>query len=182
ACSTDDRQIAEAATAWGAAIVERPASLATADATSVDVAIHALDTLETSGRRFRRLVLLQPTSPLTEATDVVAAVARADADDRGVVSVTTSHPGGFHVGRDPGGDIFLRDDAFAADDRLLSGAFYVVSPGALRRDRSFIAPGQTLGFEVPPERSIDIDDAFDLEIVRSVAINRPVRPIQIGDN
>jgi len=74
-CSTDDPGIAAAAREWGAEILDRPAELATAEATSVDVALHAIDAVAATGPAttpIRAVVLVQPTSPLTDPADLVA--------------------------------------------------------------------------------------------------------------
>jgi len=180
-CSTDDPEIAAAAADWGAEVpFTRPPGLATATATSADAAIHALDWLAAAGRTFRALVLVQPTSPLTDPADLVAAVARFDADGMPVVAVTASHPASFHVtGADRGLLAQLAGDAAAAD-RLLTGAFYVVAPAALRHARRFVEPGATAALEVPAERSVDVDEEADLAVAEAIAQARPVRPVQIA--
>ena len=105
-CTTDDPDIADCAREWGAEVpfLLVPAGLATGTATSVDVAVHALEVLEAAGRGFRVLVLVQPTSPLTLSSDLAAAVARFDADpDHGpVAAVTPTHPAAWHVSGPPG--------------------------------------------------------------------------------
>jgi len=75
--STDDEEIAEVGRAWGVEVpFLRPAELATDTATSVDVALHALDWLEEhEGWHAEVIVLLQPTSPLRTATHIDEAVA-----------------------------------------------------------------------------------------------------------
>ena len=42
-CSTEDQEIATAASTWGLRVLDRPDALATDTATSLEVAIHALD-------------------------------------------------------------------------------------------------------------------------------------------
>ena len=63
ACSTDDPAIAEVAAAWGAEVIDRPPALATDDATSIAVVLHALGDVAAGQARYTTLVLLQPTSP-----------------------------------------------------------------------------------------------------------------------
>jgi len=180
-CSTDDPAIAAAARAWGAETpFERPASLATADASSVDVALHALETLQADGSRFRALVLVQPTSPLTDPADLVAAVERFDAAaGRGVVSVTDTHPAVWHqvLGIDDTMTAVAAGDAAA----ILTGAFYVVDPQTFARDRRFVVPGVTLGSHIPPERSVDLDEDVDLLVAEALLAVRPVRSFALAD-
>jgi UDP-hydrolysing UDP-N-acetyl-D-glucosamine 2-epimerase len=184
-CSTDDPDVATVAAAFGAAIVDRPPELATETSSSVDVALHALDA--TASRDPGPLVLLQPTSPLTDVDDVVAAIEAFErGGGRGVASVTRSHPAGWHVA--PAADLAHRDratpDAAAARvvgpitpaigaatptaDLILSGAIYVVDPESLRAERRFVGPA-TIGIEIPMERSVDVDEPADLVIAEAFA-------------
>lgn len=182
-CSTDDAAIANAATVWGAEVLDRPSHLASATATSVDVALHALDALDArdgtaDATPFRAVVLVQPTSPLTDPADLVAAVERFDmGGGRSVASVTTTHPAGWHVTREAGpagGDGPIRRIDATDDTEVLSGAVYVIAPAELRTTRRFVGPG-TIGLSIPPERSVDIDEPHDLVIAEALAAAR-LRP------
>ena len=181
-CSTDDPVVAATARAWGAEVpFLRPASLADATATSVDVALHAIDTLAAAGRSFRALVLVQPTSPLTEPGDLVAAVAAFDAGGRSVVAVTASHPATFHVTSAGDGRVTPLDgDDPRTAGHVLSGAFYVTGVADLRRTRRFTEPGATRGLVVPAERSVDVDEAEDLVVAEAFAHARPPRPLRVA--
>ena len=64
---------------------------------------------------------------------------------------------------------------------LLTGAIYVCSVAALRRDRAFVVPGATLGWAVPADRSIDIDEPTDLRLAEGLLATRPVEPVRIGE-
>lgn len=179
-CSTDDPAIAAAALRWGGSVpFERPSQLATADATAVDVALHALSAFEASGVRFRAIVLVQPTSPLSHASDIRSAVERFDrAGGRPVVSVTAAHPAAWHQA--------IRDDdsivgvEVADAKHILTGAFYVIDPAELARTRSFAPPGRTLAAIVAPERSLDVDELADLVAAEAMAAARPVRVFDVG--
>ncbi|MEA2518229.1 MAG: hypothetical protein QOF49_309, partial [Chloroflexota bacterium] len=131
--STDDPEIAAEAAAWHAEPLDRPARLATDEATSADAARHALDVLAAGGRRFRAVVLVQPTSPLTDPRDIVRAVEALDAGRAPrAVSVTRSHPAAWHVEplAGPGG----------GGERLLAGAFYAIAPDRLHADGRWFDP------------------------------------------
>jgi N-acylneuraminate cytidylyltransferase len=92
-CSTDDPEIATAARAWGAEVLDRPSHLATDDATSLDVALHALDALAAgSDRDVDLIALIQPTSPLTDPAALRDAVELARRSRRSVTSVTRGVP------------------------------------------------------------------------------------------
>lgn len=178
-CSTDEPAIAETARSWGAEVpFVRPAALSSDTATSVDVALHTLDMLERAGRSFRALVLVQPTSPLTEPADLVAAIERFDADGAGVMSVATSHPASWHLERGPAGASTTVDADGA--DHLMTGAFYVIAPDELRSTRRFVTPGLTRGHAVPAARSIDIDDEAELTVAQALAAARAIRTFNVG--
>ena len=105
--------------------------------------------------KYRTLVLLQPTSPLAEPADLVAAVERLRiAGGAPVTSVTATHPASWHLATDAEGVLRALIKATASDDRLLAGAFYVVDAGRARAgSRRFVEPGRTIGLSVPAERS-----------------------------
>jgi UDP-hydrolysing UDP-N-acetyl-D-glucosamine 2-epimerase len=173
-CSTDDPGIAAVARAWGAEVIDRPARLATAAAASVDVAVHALDALEAVGNAapFGAVVLVQPTSPLTEPDDLVAAIRLFEASGGiSVASVTTTHPAGWHVTRaddQTGGSAPIRRIDVVGGQEILSGAIYVIAPAELRSTGRFVGPG-TIGYPMPPERSVDIDEPSDLVVAEAFA-------------
>lgn len=178
ACSTDSPEIAEAALMWGAdRVIRRPDRLATDDATSLDVALHALETLQAAGARFRALVLVQPTSPLTDPADLRAAIARFDAGAHSVVSLMPSHPAAWHMASGAAGTV---SQAAGDGNLLLTGAFYVVQPTALGRDRRFVVEGATVGHQVHPDRSVDIDEEFDIAFAQGVLQARAVRQVPLG--
>jgi CMP-N-acetylneuraminic acid synthetase len=74
--TTDSKQIAEAASKYGANIpFLRPDNLAHDTATSVDVVLHTLDFYEKElCRKYDYIILLEPTSPLREDNDIDAMI------------------------------------------------------------------------------------------------------------
>ena len=69
--STDGDEIARIAAQFGAAVpFRRPAELSTDTATTLAAAQHALDHYRAQGRAFDVVVLLEPTSPLREQSDI----------------------------------------------------------------------------------------------------------------
>lgn len=183
--STDDPDIAVVARRWHAEVPSlRPAHLATAGATSLDAALHAIAELAAAGRTFRAVALLQPTSPLTDPRDVAAAI---DAVDRGrapsAVSVVSSHPASWHLRpetRSTAGDAEPPREPGTAD-QLLAGAFYVTGPERLRRDRRWYDPRSSEAIAVPPERAVDIDQPSDLVVAEAYARARPVARVPLAD-
>jgi sialic acid synthase SpsE/CMP-N-acetylneuraminic acid synthetase len=184
-CSTDDKRIATAAGEWGAEVpFLRPRALATDRARSADVVFHALEALN---EKFDAVVLLQPTSPLTEAGDICGALALFRRTSAPVISVCASeHPAEwfFTMGRD--GRLERLFDGTAANRRQdaartfrPNGAIYIASPAQLGRNDGFYA-ADARGFVMPAERSFDIDTPRDLSAANALLASRPVAPIEIA--
>ncbi|MFT4305517.1 MAG: acylneuraminate cytidylyltransferase [Microbacterium sp.] len=74
--STDGADIAAAARAAGAEVIDRPAELAVDTASSESALLHALGVRRAAGRPLDVVVFIQPTSPFIFAADIDAAVER----------------------------------------------------------------------------------------------------------
>lgn len=168
--SSDDDAILEAARRAGAEPLRRPPALATDEARSEPVALHALDAL--ADWRPDVLCLLQPTSPLREAGDVDAALALLEADPRldAVVSVFEPRHSpwkAFRLGDDGHLHGLVDDDAPFRPRQSLppayypNGAVYAVRSAVLRGTGRLVGP-RTAPLVMSRERSLDVDDAADL--------------------
>lgn len=184
--STDDREFADIAVAHGAeAPFLRPAELASDEAPSFDFIAHAVEMLADRGERFDYLVLLEPTSPLTEGSDVdaaldalVAAEGRADAIV-GVAALEANHPA-FAVHRGQDGVITpYGGGGFGALPRRqdirplywLEGSLYISAVGALLRERGF-CHARTLGHVMPRHKSLEVDDLVDFLCIEALMAHR----------
>jgi CMP-N-acetylneuraminic acid synthetase len=95
--STDSADIAKVAAEFGAEVpFRRPAELAGDDASTYDVIRHALDHYRQAGRTFDYTVLLEPTSPLREDSDIDAVLERLDAHGDRFDSIVTLGRVGEH--------------------------------------------------------------------------------------
>ena len=184
--STDDAGYAAIAVSHGAeAPFLRPAELASDTAPSIGFILHAVDTLAAEGDVYDLVVLLEPTSPLTEAADVDAAlvqlVAAGDRADSivGVAAMETSHPA-FAVRRDAEGAIRpLLSDSFGDLPRrqdlepvfALDGSLYISSVAALRRERGF-AHARTLGYVTDRTKALEVDDLVDFLCIEALMAHR----------
>lgn len=170
--STDDAEIAEAARAAGAEVpFMRPTELASDTATSVDVMRHALDAVP----GFARAVLLQPTSPFRTGADLDAGFAlwQGVPGAGGCVSVCEAAESPWLMyGRGTEGQLerllpeppngTRRQDLPKA--LILNGAFYFVDVERFQAERQFLF-ADSLGFEMPVARSMDIDTPEDFAAV-----------------
>ncbi len=183
--STDAADIAEAARELGAEVpFSRPAELATDTATSAQVVVHAVEFFRSNSADFGYVVLLQPTSPLTETGDIDAALEmlvenRAIADAIvGVTRIEAAHPA-LAFDRDDGGLVtpHFADDFSTPVRRqdmaelfAASGNLYIADTEAFLREGGFYH-SRTLGFVVPKWKAVDIDDIVDLAVARAIMDN-----------
>ncbi len=181
--STDSADFAALAEQHGArAPFLRPAQLATDTASSIDAVLHAIDTLEEQGETVDILLLLEPTSPLTEARDIDRALESfvkglPDMDSLvGVAEVVTGNPA-FLVRKAKDGAIkpYLGGSFGELPRRqdiepcyALDGSLYIATPAALRRERSF-CHARTAGFEMPAHKSFEVDGLVDFICVEAIA-------------
>ena len=178
--STDDEQIGAVATAAGAEVpFNRPSNLAADTASTIDVVFHALDFLESKERHFDIILLLEPTSPLREVSDVKAALqSMIDKSATAIVSVCraeATHPTFmFHAtgqGRlrpfmsvSPTG--VRRQDIEAL--YYIEGTLYASTVRGLRETKSFYHD-DTLAYEVDKWKALEIDDYEDFELAEAIA-------------
>ena len=168
--SSDDPAILRAAGELGceAPFVRSP-TLSGDDAASVDVVLDALDRVP----GYDVVVLLQPTSPLRTADDIDGALERMASS--GAPSCVSVGPAPGHpwlicrqddTGRlrpfaePPAGASLRRQDLPTA--WMLNGAVYAAEAAWLRRERALFRPGETAAWEMPAERSVDIDSLEDI--------------------
>ena len=166
--STDDDEIAEVARQLGAEVpFRRPAELASDNSTTGDVVAHVLESLGWKGPA----VLLQPTSPFRTASDIEAAYTLwQQSGAPGCVSICAVVESPwlmFGMAGDgrlqrllPEPPLGLRRQDLPSAFKL-NGALYFLNGAQFMKDRCFLHP-ETVGYEMPPVRSLDIDTAADL--------------------
>jgi len=144
--------------------------------------MHALDFLESNGRVFDIVLLLEPTSPLREVTDIQVALQRmVDIGASAIVSVCraeSTHPAFMFRTTDQGR---MEPFMYASPTGVrrqeieplfyLEGTLYGSMVEALRKQRSFYHE-DTLAYEVSKWKSLEIDDIHDFEMVEAIAMYR----------
>lgn len=169
--SSDDAEIIETARSLGCeAPFQRAPDLASDTAASIDVLLDAADRVP----GYDIIVLLQPTSPLRTAEDIEATLAMmVDTGAPGAVSVSEApcHPY-LIFQRDRSGRLspFVEKPADTGWRRQdlppawrVNGAVYAADLAWLRTEHTLCKAGETAAFEMPVERSIDIDTLEDLQ-------------------
>lgn len=172
--STDDDQIAFVARRYQAAVDRRPPELGTDAATVIDVCVELLERLAAGGERFDTLTVLYSTAPLRNALDIRKTHGLLEAE-RCDYSLATSafqqpvHQALVLKGESEVEPIFADLVNKRASDagRYVAGngSTYCVRVPLFLRTRTFSGANMRAHL-MPPERSVDIDTANDLELAR----------------
>lgn len=176
--STENDEIAEVAQNYGGDVpFRRPDRLSKDEVPSTEPILHALDELDGD---FDWVVKLHATTPLRTSEDIDNCLEFFDSRDApSCVSVTepeTSPYWMFEKGEDETleplfGDEFAIQRQQLDDIFAVNGAIYVAETDWLRENTSFYSDG-TVGYEMPRERSLDIDDFFDLKLCDLILSDR----------
>lgn len=165
--SSEDEEILQIGRQWGCEVpFRRPTNLASDTASSIDVVLHALEQLP----EFEYIVLLQPTSPMRTSQDIDAAFLLMKANNApscvSVCEVEQSPYWMYHLTDEGKLEALLtpKDGITRRQDLppvyLLNGAIYIARVDWLRATKSFLGL-ETIAYQMPKERSLDIDDADD---------------------
>lgn len=160
--STDDEEISTVAIEYGAEVpFIRPAYLAEDDTPGVAPILHALEQCP----EYDYIVVLQPTSPLRTAEDIDGVIEKMlENDGDFCVSVAEASQSPYWMYTLKEHDLMqpLIDKPLVVRRQdlpksyILNGAVYVAKVEELKKTESFITPN-TIAYEMPEERSFDID-------------------------
>lgn len=172
--SSDDEAIMRIAIEGGCEVpFRRDSSLATDEASSIDVVVDALNRLP----GYDIIVLLQPTSPLRtgqdidgvlqtlEATSAPACVTVREAHDHPYWTFCIRDGGRLEPFVLPSGGVPARRQDLPAA-WCLNGAVYAAQVDWFLQNRTFLSP-LTAGHPMPVDRSLDIDTPTDVELFRA---------------
>ena len=176
--STDDKEIAIVARNFGAEVpFMRDAALAQDDTPGIDPVLDALDRLP----GFDFVVLLQPTSPLRESTDIDGALDACIAQKAPacVSMVRVSEHPKWMFRLDERGRIQSYESIIDIPVRrqdlaelfIPNGAVYVARVDWLRQTRKFFSD-ETLAFAMSAELSIDIDTPLDFIVAEAILASK----------
>lgn len=171
--TTDHEGIAGISEKAGARLMpERPAYLSSDEAFLTDVIRYALEYFKDQGAGFEHIMVLQPTCPLRSAFDISEAWKTYMASGKPflVSIVKNDHPVYWSCGLDDNDVIRpVIPDKFLARSQDLPDTFMRNGAISIGRSEDFLNIGgfiseDTIGYVMPRERSIDIDDAVDLRL------------------
>jgi N-acylneuraminate cytidylyltransferase len=176
--STDDDETTAVAQKYGCEVpFKRPEELATDEARTIDVVLHAI---ENAGEEYDYVVLLQATSPLRTVQDIDSCISMCvERNVPSVVSMTEVEKSPYWMfSLDENNKIYplldsdkrptRRQDA----DKLyqLNGAVYVNEVKSLIQHKQFIMK-KTLSYVMTIETSIDIDTELDLTVLEHLMLS-----------
>lgn len=174
--SSEDAEIIRISQSYGAEIpFIRPRELADDKTSGMEVVLHAIQWLKTNKISSDIIILLQPTSPLRQCTDIDEALESFIKNKaNSIISVTPvdHHPYWSNtLPENLNMDSFLREDVINCNRQdlpqfyRLSGSLFISYSDLLLTTKSFFCKN-SLAHIIPTERSIDIDSELDFEICK----------------
>ena len=172
--SSDDEEILNISSNFGADIIKRPYELANDTATTFDAIKHTIDNLE----KYDYIILLQPTSPLRNENQIDEAIElleekQADA----IVSVCEMEHSPLWSNTLPNdGNMrdFLREEILNKRSQdlekyyRLNGAVYICKTDKLLENKSFFLKDNIFAYIMDRKSSIDIDEEIDFLFAQRV--------------
>ncbi len=170
--STDSKEIASIGNKYGAEIIIRPDELATDKSSEWLSWQHAISLVENKYGKFENFLSLPPTSPLRSLEDIKGCIKALTNDVDLVLTITKSRRSPWFNMVINNNDNYLkliienmnikrRQDAPEVFD-ICTAAYYAKTSFILNSNS--IWEGIIRGFEIPLERSIDIDNKYDFDI------------------
>ncbi len=181
--STDSKEYASIAKKYGATIpFLRPEYLASDDADSVDVVLHAMDYAIKLNQEYEYIGLLEPTSPFITVDDLDGSIDLLDNNKRatGVVAVKESRPHKIFIQKQ---NKYLDELANNLDkvkkqgrqnfDKEItpSGGFYIAKWDFFLKKKSFYT-AKTLSYEVDEISGLEIDEPLDWEFAEFILLKQ----------
>jgi CMP-N,N'-diacetyllegionaminic acid synthase len=169
--SSDDKEVLDISTEYGAKVVKRPDDLSSDSATSESVVKHTIDYLESMGEVFDIVILLQPTSPLRNSKDIdsafeimfnsdaTAVISTCEFDNK-ILKTFIESPDGFLKGISNNEYPFMRRQDLPAV-YMPNGAIYIIDVNIFNKNLSLITD-RTVCYVMPANKSFDIDSESDL--------------------
>lgn len=175
--STDSEKYAEIARKYGANVpFLRSRENATDLASSWDMVEEVLSRYESNERHFDTFCLLQPTSPLRNATDIANAYSLYEGKASfAVVSVCEAEHSPLWCGHLYDGNEFtnfidvknMMQRQAGGKFYRLNGAIYIVDIKRFREDRFLYKEG-SFAYIMPQNRSVDIDTEIDFKLAEII--------------
>ena len=154
--------------------IKRPAEISEDKTPMIDVILHAIDYFNKQDIFFKDVILLQPTCPLRSIDDLLNAYSlysQSPCDSLiSVCKVEDMHPARMYEIKDS--FLFSLDQNYSNKNRQelpdiyhRNGAIYISNINLITKNKSILGK-KIIPFQMPRQRSCNIDDEYDLKIAR----------------
>ncbi len=176
--STDSQEIADVCEQFGVKVPElRPAELASDTAPSSAFIVYTIELMESRGKHFDYIALMEPTSPLRDPEDIDNAIMELiDKGQETIVGVCESEASNpsFLNKINPDGTLAPYEGGFKTKRRqeiepvyFHEGSIYVSSVESYLRTKAFYHE-HSLPYIVPKWKSFEIDDIVDFMVIEAI--------------
>ncbi len=172
--STDDDTIIDLVEKYGLKVpFNRPESLSTDSASTWDVVKHAVEFYENAGKKFTRICLLQPTSPLRNSKHIQECFELWEDDVEMIVSVKESKKAAIlcHEKEDGFLTFTLNKEAKRRQDLPeyyeYNGAIYLLNINSFK-EKPVSEFSKIKKYVMSAEDSVDIDDELDFKLAEFI--------------
>lgn len=170
--STDDQKIIELAKPYGFKVIERPIEFSQDNSTMDEVINHVLEDYRLLDIHFKSIVILQPTSPIRDKIDFLNLKKLYNKNIDMVVSVCEARENPYYLLYEENDEGFIFKSKDLEIHRRqdspkvyrLNGSFFMINSTSLINNK-IKQLKKILKYEMPYERSIDIDDHYDWDLV-----------------
>lgn len=173
--STDSNKIADFSKTFGAEVpFMRPQELALDDSPEWMVWRHAIEYLDSIGSEYDGLIVVPPTAPLRNVSDIERCIEHYENNTVDiVVTVSDAHRNPYFnmvkvddsglasLVNKPDSSVYRRQDTPVVYD--MTTVAYVVNPNFVKENNGIFS-GRVGCVKIPVERSLDIDTMFDFKI------------------
>ncbi len=155
----------------------RPKYLSTSKASSEDACIHALNWYEKKFGKVDSLILMQPTSPFRDITEIKKGINLFYKKKRNVIAISELDKIKFSYSKnDKEKFIIINNLMYPSKNRKkklykINGNFYITSPKKLRKFKEFKAKKSIPLIINSVKRSMDVDTIEDLNICKKFIRN-----------
>lgn len=180
--STEDEEIGDIASQYGAIWAKRPPSLANDTATVSDVCLNFLN--HPGHSHFDIIVVLYAASPLRTADDIRQTVSLIENKNADLAMTVTELPfdprEALVVDKNMNADVWQKDLIDIKRQKRESlmidaGSIYAARVPIFKRLKEFYGPNLMV-HSIPASRAVDIDTHSDLALANFLAQAKPIRP------
>jgi len=172
--TSEDRKILKISKKYGAKIIKRKKSFATDEAPTYLSLIEVIKKLNRIGKKYKYLILLQPTSPLRTSNDINNAIEIfLKRKIKSLISITKTNSHllwSFKAKNNLNLANIFKNNKFKKRSQdlpkyyTLNGAIYIIDLRYFLKYKTFLLKRSIFGYEMEQLNSIDIDEMIDFKL------------------